>query len=488
MPTTSSDAAGAATFADQREQTLASFDWQWGHLAAGDFMPGDPWFERHAGRVLSEELCAIRPEWFRGKEVLDAGCGQGRWTRVLLDLGANVTAVDFSDAGLARTRALAGDSARLTTRRVDLLELPPDVAARRFDLVYSFGVLHHTGDTWKALDNVAALVAEGGALFLYLYGVESWSPEETARIERLRRELASLPFDAKIAELKRRFPGDDPHQMFDLLSPVVNDRVRFDDVATRLVSLGFDRVERTLADGEVYLRATRPGFPADALLAPVADRGIYLPELHGRFAVRKGAAFEESLRAAVASVPARPLHPALAAAVKGARRGRVLDVSFPPDRLPASAADAPEARVHDGPSLARPESAGAEAVDAVVWLGASVGAGRHPEVMLARLMERVAPGGVLLVELPDAGFGVRRSALEKALDFRRDVPGKVAALLRRHGSWCVGEALHALGGDALVNPIARDRAERAVRVAGASTVEWLPGRQGTAILLAARDA
>ena len=143
---------------DAPRQTLASFDWQWANLAQGDFMPGDPWFDTHAARVLARELCAIDGRWFVGKRVLDAGCGQGRWTRALLELGAEVTAVDYSEAGLERTRALCAGFRRLHTRRVNLLEIPHDLARERFDLVFSFGVLHHTGDTRRALSNIAALV------------------------------------------------------------------------------------------------------------------------------------------------------------------------------------------------------------------------------------------------------------------------------------------------------------------------------------------
>src|SRR5438105_7504250 len=114
---------------DLRAETLASFDWQWAHLCEGDFMPGDPWFDAHAQRMVSEELCAVRPSWFAGKHVLDAGCGQGRWARSLVELGAHVLAIDFSEAGLARTQAVCGGGPHIQTRRVDLLDIPADLSA-----------------------------------------------------------------------------------------------------------------------------------------------------------------------------------------------------------------------------------------------------------------------------------------------------------------------------------------------------------------------
>src|SRR6185295_6047683 len=149
-------------------------------------------------------------------------------------------------------------------------------------------------DTWRALENVAALVGERGALFLYLYGSESWDREQQDEIVRVREELASLSFEDKIEELKRRFPGDDPHQLFDLMSPVINDRLAFDDVAGRLRALGFSRIERTISSGEIFLRAARPGFPDEACLPAVLGRNSFSTENDRRWALRRGAAFETS--------------------------------------------------------------------------------------------------------------------------------------------------------------------------------------------------
>jgi SAM-dependent methyltransferase len=472
---------------DPRAQTLASFDWQWAHLPAGDFMPGDPWFDANATRVLANEMCGIAPEWFAGRRVLDAGCGRGRWTRALLDLGAHVTAVDYSDAGIAQTRALCGPTPNLVTHRVDLLNPPPELRSQRFDLVFSYGVLHHTGDTWTALDNIAAMVGERGALFLYLYGAASWSATKRQEVESVREELAALDFEGKIAELRRRFPRDDPHQLFDLMSPLINDRVEFDDVAARLRAAGLERVDRTVDTTEIYLRGTRPGFPDTALLPPAAGDDTIAAEIGRRHAQRLGAGFEDALRATLTIVdgPARgaPLDVALRAIAWGET---ILDASLPPDRLPLSAADGRSVRRWQGPSPATP-GVRTDQADTVVHLGASLGACRMPERCLRGLWEHVTRGGTLVAELVGNGFPhASRSWIDRILDARVPVPGKLARLLRRNAAWCSGEGLYAIGGNVLLNPLAPADAVPVLRDFGAADVKRHPTARGTELVIARR--
>ena len=470
----------APTELDLQAQTLASFDWQWSNLPAGDFMPGDPWFDANASRLVAGDLCGIAPQWFVDRTVLDAGCGQGRWTRALLELGARVTAVDYSEAGLARTRQLCAAWPTLETERINLLELPEDFAGRRFDLVYSFGVLHHTGDTTRALDNIAALVDDRGALFLYLYGASSWTESEKREHDRLRRELAPLTFEQKIEELRRRFPRDDPHQLFDLLSPTINDRVEFEDIAERLRAVGFERVDRTIQSGEVFLRAVRPGFLAAALLEPVLDRSEFARESGRRWLVHKGIEFEDALRRSLASCRPRALPDALLRVLRGIPRGaRVLDASLPPDRF--SAEDLRDLSTNlDGED----PRAGKTPVDVAVWLGASLGAGRFPDEALRDLSQRVRPGGMLIVEVAEVPFATaRRTWLDRIRDARVPAPVKLARLLDRHRDWCTGEGLSAIGGSVLLNPLST-AAAASVLGGWASSIEMLPGRQGTCLLVA----
>ena len=471
------------------EQTLASFDWQWAHLPAGDFMPGDPWFDEHAARILAEEMCGIARAWFPDRAVLDAGCGMGRWTRALLALGARVKAVDFSEAGLTRTRALCGPTTALTTQRVNLLEPPADLRAQRFDLVFSYGVLHHTGDTGAALDNVAALVADRGALFLYLYGAPSFSATAREALEKVRLDLASLSFEEKIAELRRRFPADDPHQLFDLMSPLINDRLEFEDVAERLRGRGFARVDRTIQSGEIYLRATRAGFPEESLLPPATGENTFAAEISRRHAQRLGAAFEDQLRSALR----RRGHASRSSSLRGLLSdiewgSTILDVSFAPDRLPTDGPALGAVRGWDGPSPATPGIRQPPA-DTVVHLGASLGACRMPDRCLTSLWNHVNERGRLIVEVVGDGLGHgRRTFLDRLRDARAPVPEKVARMLQRHGAWCTGQALAAVGGAALLNPFGADTAVARLRELGAADIERRRTPRGTELVIARRAA
>jgi len=254
-----------------QKQTLASFDYQWRELTQGGALLTDDWFTQNVGRIISDELLCLEPQWFRGKRVLDAGSGNGRWTVGLLRLGCNVLAVDASPHALDRVSEAVREHApgsldRVETRAVDLLDLPADLAAERFDLVFSFGVLHHTGDTHAALRNVAALVRDDGVLFLYLYGQQSVSGRGRAALELRRLALAPLPFELKRRLIAKR--GVDVHQAFDQLSPIINTRHSFEQVHGWLEDEGFSGIEQTIDHSELFVRAQREGAKLEAFELP----------------------------------------------------------------------------------------------------------------------------------------------------------------------------------------------------------------------------
>ncbi len=117
------------------------------------------------------------PRW-RGKRVLEVGCGIGTDTINFARAGATVTAVDLSGASLdlARQRAAVyGLSDRVTFHCADAENLADVVPAEPYDLVYSFGVIHHTPHPRHAVEQIRAnYVNDRSELRLMLYHRYSW--------------------------------------------------------------------------------------------------------------------------------------------------------------------------------------------------------------------------------------------------------------------------------------------------------------------------
>lgn len=113
----------------------------------------------------------LGPEDFKGKRVLDAGCGPGRFSKVMASWGAEVLALDFSEGIVLAARELEPFPSCSAVQGD--LACPP-FAPGSFDLVFSIGVLHHTSDPEGNTRKLAALVAPGGALCMGVYGPVPW--------------------------------------------------------------------------------------------------------------------------------------------------------------------------------------------------------------------------------------------------------------------------------------------------------------------------
>jgi len=158
------------------EEHPMTYDWQ-GTL---ELTPGSrEWFEEIDRRFLTSAYFAerpdgapfgrfLRPEVVSDKEVLEVGCGMGTHAALLAQAGARLTCIDLTEQAVERTRRrfeifnLAGE-----VRRADAESLPfPDAS---FDMVWSWGVIHHSSSMEKCLLEITRVLRTGGRLLLMVY-------------------------------------------------------------------------------------------------------------------------------------------------------------------------------------------------------------------------------------------------------------------------------------------------------------------------------
>lgn len=157
--------------------------------------------------VAERSLCEmLETADLAGRSFLDVGCGSGLFSLAARRLGAHVHAFDDDPEAVACAQELRrryrGDDGGWTIERGSILDRRYIAALGQFDVVYAWGVLHHTGAMWQALDNAAALVAPGGRLFIAIYndqGALSVAWRAIKRTYNLLPERLRLPFALLVA-------------------------------------------------------------------------------------------------------------------------------------------------------------------------------------------------------------------------------------------------------------------------------------------------
>ncbi len=141
-----------------------------------------------------KEMLRVRD--LAGKMFLDVGSGSGLFSLAARRLGAGVLSFDFDPESVACTEELKrrydAGSEDWQVRQGSVLNREFLDRLGQFDVVYAWGVLHHTGNMWQAMENVAGLVKPGGLLFLAIYNDQGLRSSYWRTVKRLYNKNRAL--------------------------------------------------------------------------------------------------------------------------------------------------------------------------------------------------------------------------------------------------------------------------------------------------------
>jgi 2-polyprenyl-6-hydroxyphenyl methylase/3-demethylubiquinone-9 3-methyltransferase len=144
--------------------------------------------ERALARAETGLKALLGRERLDGLSFLDIGCGSGLSSLAARRLGARVVGFDYDADSVAASEALRArfrpDDGDWRIERGSALDADYLRQLGTFDIVYSWGVLHHTGDMWRAFDLVRHLVVPGGLLALAIYNDQGSESSRWARLKK----------------------------------------------------------------------------------------------------------------------------------------------------------------------------------------------------------------------------------------------------------------------------------------------------------------
>jgi len=297
------------------EGYAAAFGWQWKRFQRSqlDSYTGTTISRDRLARCLGGSLDVVR-----GKVVLEAGCGAGRFTEILLEAGARVVATDLSSA-VEANYSNCGTSHGYFVCQADVRELP--VAPRSFDVVVCLGVVQHTPEPEETIAALAGYVKPGGLLAIDHYSRDypatlsrrlirslllRMSPER-ARVAALGIARTLLPVHRALWHRRRGFgrlrrylgrvsPVVDYYDAYPDLNPellsewalldthdTLTDRYKHfrdpEEIRATLMKLGLANVEVCAGGNGVEARALGPSTEARGSDREVSVRFAHAPEL-----------------------------------------------------------------------------------------------------------------------------------------------------------------------------------------------------------------
>lgn len=147
-----------------------------------------------------------------GKKFLDVGSGSGLFSLAAKNLGAKVLSFDFDESSVLCTLELKEKFHKRSDEwniiQGSILDKKFIASLGEFDYVYSWGVLHHTGNMWNALDNIVGLVKKEGFLFIAIYNKQKFASRYWSFVKKTYNKIPlTRPFWFLIHFLYPTFPS-----------------------------------------------------------------------------------------------------------------------------------------------------------------------------------------------------------------------------------------------------------------------------------------
>ncbi len=175
-------------------------------------------------------------------DVLDAGCGSGRFTLALSEFAQTIVGVDYGVDGMSFGKSFIDGTpshSRIDFVKGDLLNLPFESC--RFDFVFSNGTAHHTQNPTRAIQELFRVTRSGGNIFLYVYGDGGifWSARK-----RMNKFMKAIPQDFSRRVLMSMGMPTNRFIFEDNWYVPIENHINKRDLESLLVSLGARKIVR----------------------------------------------------------------------------------------------------------------------------------------------------------------------------------------------------------------------------------------------------
>jgi 2-polyprenyl-3-methyl-5-hydroxy-6-metoxy-1,4-benzoquinol methylase len=149
--------------------------------------------ETRVSAALSSMQSLLSVQELSGRRFLDAGCGSALFSLAAARLGASVVSIDVDSQCVAcaheMKRRFSSNACDWTIKSGSLLDAEFMKGLGSFDVVYCWGVAHHTGNMWQALENLLPRVSPSGTIVLAIYNDQQYVSRLWSSIKQIYQRL-----------------------------------------------------------------------------------------------------------------------------------------------------------------------------------------------------------------------------------------------------------------------------------------------------------